>query len=136
MIFMPMIDLSQKNPTCTFATLHFVNVRYGKNDTVPVLTLHQPLYWKVLNIIEAKSIGSPLKRIVLLLGQFHARMSLLAATGHLMQASGLQEILELIYAPSTVKQILARKADSRAIRASAPTDFGLVFPLTWSLNKY
>ena len=54
--------------------------------------------------------------MVLLLEQFHARMSVLAAIEHMLQVFGLQKILELIYALNVVQQILAGKVYCRAIR--------------------
>ena len=43
-------------------------------------------------------------------------MSFLGAIGHLMGGSGLQELVEVIYADSAVGHILSGKAISRAIR--------------------
>ncbi len=36
--------------------------------------------------------------------------------GHVMSGSGLQELLQLLYSPSTVKHILSGKAVARALR--------------------
>ena len=54
--------------------------------------------------------------MVLRLGGLHTEMSFLGAIGHLMGGSGLQELLEVIYADSAVSHILTDKAISRAIR--------------------
>ena len=43
-------------------------------------------------------------------------MSFLGCIGHLMAASGLQELLELIYTPNTVVHKLSGKAIARAVR--------------------
>ena len=58
----------------------------------------------------------PLKKIVLILGQFHTRMSFLGSIGHFMTESGLDAILKLIYAENVVPYMLNGKAYSRAIR--------------------
>ena len=44
-------------------------------------------------------------------------MSFVRCIGHLMQDSGLKEILEIVYAPVTVPHILSGKAIFRAVRA-------------------
>ena len=43
-----------------------------------------------MKIIENEPIGSPLKSIILRLGDFHVLMSSLVAIGHLMAGSGLE----------------------------------------------
>ena len=69
-----------------------------------------------MTIIESEALGSWLKCIILRLGGFHVLMSFLGTVGHLMSGSGLEEILELVYAPNTVTKILCGKAIARAIR--------------------
>ena len=49
-------------------------------------------------IIVTEPVGSDLKDIILRLGGFHAEMSFLWCIGYLMAGSGLQEVLQLIYA--------------------------------------
>ncbi len=44
------------------------------------------------------------------------QMSFLGSIGHLMAGSGLQELLEIVYAANSVKHMLTGKAISRAIR--------------------
>jgi len=48
--------------------------------------------------------------IVLCLGGFHTEMNFLGCIGHLMDSSGLQEMLESIYAPNAVVHMLSGKA--------------------------
>ena len=44
-------------------------------------------------------------------------MSFLGIISHIMAGSGFKELLELIYAPKVVEQIMTGKAISRAVRA-------------------
>lgn len=44
-------------------------------------------------------------------------MSYLGSVGHLMEGSGLQEVMSIIYAEDTVPHLLSGKAYARAIRA-------------------
>ena len=66
-----------------------------------------------------------MKNIVLRLGGFHLEMSFLGSIGHLMSASGLQHILELVYAPNAVVHMLTGKAIARAVRAHLLVDAAL-----------
>ena len=59
---------------------------------------------------------SILKSLVLHLGPFHTEMSFLGAIGYLMKGSGIEDILEVIYAKNFVAHILNGKAVSQAIR--------------------
>ena len=52
-------------------------------------------------------------------------MSFLGAIGYLMAGSGLQEIMELVYAPNAVVHILSGKAYARAVRAHLLVDAAL-----------
>ena len=52
-------------------------------------------------------------------------MSYLGSIGHLMTASGLQEFLELIYAPNTVVHMLSGKAIAQAVRGYFIVDAAL-----------
>ena len=61
-------------------------------------------------IIDTEPVRSDLKNIVLHLGSFHLDMSFLGSIGHLMSASGLQHILELVYAPHAVVHMFTGNA--------------------------
>jgi len=63
--------------------------------------------------------------LVLNLGGFHSVMSFLGCMGHVMEASGLKEVLELIYAENAVTQMLSGKAYARAIRGHFLVDTAL-----------
>ena len=90
-------------------------------NVTPIITFDQPLWWKVLNIIDVEPVASKL-HIVQRLGGFHTQSSFLGCIGHLMAASGLEQILELIYAPNAVAHMLSSKAISRAVRAHLIVD--------------
>ena len=53
------------------------------------------------------------------------QMSFLLSMGHLMAYSGLQELLEVVYAGNTVTHMLTGKAASRAIRGHLLADCAL-----------
>ena len=113
--FLPMIDLDPCDPTCIYSTLKFVVSQAWLYDVTPVLTFDQPLYWKALTIVRSQPNDTELNRIVLHLGDFHVQMSFLARMGHLMACSGLQKLLEVVYAGNTVTHMMTGKAVSRPI---------------------
>ena len=111
-----MTDMDPSNLTCISSTLWYVcdlAKRYGVN---PIITFDQPLYWKAMLIIDSESSQCDLKSVVVRNGGLHLQMSFLGCVGHLMAASGLTEVLEVVYAENTVKHIVSGKAMSRAIR--------------------
>ena len=67
-------------------------------------------------IIQCDRLVSDLIIIVLRLDGFHAEVSYLGCIGHSMASSGLQELLQLIYAPGAVAHMLSGKAIARAVR--------------------
>ena len=73
----------------------------------------------------AEPTGSQLSKIVLRLGGFHTEMSFLGCIGHLMASSGLQELLEMIYASNVVVHMLTGKAIARAVRGHFIIDAAL-----------
>ena len=52
-------------------------------------------------------------------------MSFVGAIGHLMDGSGLSDILELVYAKDTIPHMLSGKAISRALRGLFLVDAAL-----------
>ena len=81
-----------------------------------------PLYLLPVNNEKA---DSEVKKVVVRLGTFHLQMSFLGAIGHLMAGSGLQEVVELVYAPNAVSHMLTGKAYARAVRAHLLVDAAL-----------
>ena len=64
-----------------------------------------------------KSYGeTALKKLIVVLDNFHTQMSFLGIMGHIMENSGLPEIFESTYARNSVKRE-SGKAQDRAVRA-------------------
>ena len=109
-----MIDLKSTDPVCILSTMHFVAGQSSKYNMTPVLTFDQPLYWKSMCIKEQQEESSALKKTVLRIGGFHQMMSFLGSIGCILQGSGLQALLELIYAERSINAMLNGKDISRA----------------------
>ena len=123
-MFMPMIDMNPSDKTCIYSTLHYICGEAKRNNTTPVLTFDQPLWWKALSIISSEPDDSKLHSIVLQLGPFHLEMSFLACIGHLMKETGLHEVLSTVYAPNAVN-MLHGKAALCAVRGHFLVDAAL-----------
>jgi hypothetical protein len=124
-LFLPMIDMNPSDPSCIYSTLKFVISQARFHGVTPILTFDQPLYWKALSIIRSQAINSDMRSVVLRLGGFHMQMSFLGSIGNLMAGSGLQELLEIVYASNTVSHMLTGKAVSRAVRGHMLVDAAL-----------
>ena len=111
--FLPMIDMNPNDMTCIYSTLSFICSTARRHLITSTVTFDQPLYWKVLTIISNEPIDSPLRSLALRLGGCHLEMSFLGCIGHIMQSSGLYEVLETVYATNAVEHMLAGKAVAR-----------------------
>ena len=118
-LFLPMLDLNPGDVSCVYSNLKFIA------SQAPIMTFDQPLYLKALTVISSERADSDLKSIILRLGTFHLQMSFLGAIGYLMAGSGLQEIMELVYASNAVVHILSGKAYAHAVRAHLLVDAAL-----------
>lgn len=78
-----------------------------------------------LQIIQDHPGDIDFKNIVLQLGSFHMEMSFLGAIGSLMKGTGLQEILELVYASNAVTHMFSGKVVARAVRGHLIVDKAL-----------
>ena len=123
--FLPMIDLNPSDMSCVYSTLRFVCAEARRHGVSPVLTFDQPLWWKSQLIVQKDPQGSDLKSVVLRLGGFHIEMSFLGCIGKIMSGSGLQQVLEVVYAPNTVGHMLAGRAMARAFRGHKLVDSAL-----------
>ncbi|GBP40851.1 Putative nuclease HARBI1 [Eumeta japonica] len=93
-------------------------VGYSKiNVTDFVYGTETPLYAKAREIVSAAPEGSEVSKIIVRLGGFHLLMSFLGAIGHIMQSSGIKEVLAEIYAVKSLEKMLNGHAYARAIRA-------------------
>ncbi len=124
-MFMPMIDMNPSDSTCIYSTLMFVSEHARRHEVTPIITFDQPFWWKAFMIIKSEPVGSDLRKIILRLGGFHTEMGFLGCIGHLMASSGLQEMLELIYAPNAVVHMISGKAIARAVHAHFIVDAAL-----------
>ena len=124
-MFLPMIDMNPSDSTCIYSALKFLSDHTRRHNAQPIVTFDQPLWWKAFMIVDTEPVDSDLKNIVLRLIGFHLEMSFLGSIGHLMSASGLQHILELVYAPNAVVHMLTGKAIVRAVRAHLLVDAAL-----------
>lgn len=124
-VFMPMIDMSPWDMSCVYSTLKFVCDQAKSYNVSPIITFDQPLWWKAMNIIESEPQESDLHQVILRLGGFHTQMSFLGCIGHLMAGSGLEELLETIYAKNAVVHMLSGKATARAVRGHFLVDAAL-----------
>jgi len=114
--FMPMIDLKSTDETCVYSTMCFVSDQAKHYNNTPVLTFDQPLWWKAFEIQQNMPQSSLVRNIVLRLGGLHVEMSFLGSIGHIMGGSGIEAVLETIYAETAVGHMLSGKAISRAVR--------------------
>lgn len=124
-VFLPMIDMNPNDLTCINSTFHFVGKEAKAHNFKPILTFDQPLYWKAMQIIEMEPNDSPLKSTILRLGGFHLEMSFAGCIGHLMDGSGLSELLETVYASNAVSHMFSGKAIARVVRGYFLTDTSL-----------
>ena len=113
--FLPMIDMDPTNMSCIYSTLHFVSSLALRYETTPVLTFDQPLWWKATMIIDNEPPDSVLRSIFLRPGGFHTEMSFLGCMGRLMAGSGLQQLLEVVFAQNSVTHMLNGKAIARVV---------------------
>ncbi|CAH0556725.1 unnamed protein product [Brassicogethes aeneus] len=116
--FLPFIHQPASNYNTIYTTLlcALENAkRYG--HTVCIVTFDQPLYAKAREIVSAAPEGSEESKIIIRLGGFHLLMSFLGAIGHIMQGSGIKEVLAEIYAVKSLEKMLNGHAYARAVRA-------------------
>lgn len=114
--FLPMIDLNPTSHSCVYTTLKFVCEEARRlNVATPIITFDQCLWIKAMEVICSNNEGE-FDNIVVRLGGFHTLMSFLGTIGDLMGGSGIEEVLQTVYAENTVPHMLTGKAYSRALR--------------------
>ena len=109
---LPIINLDPTDMTCIYSTLMFIRKHAMAHNVQPVVTFDQPLFWKAWAIKQKLGLTD----FVIRLGSFHTLMSFLGTIGKLMEGSGIENILQLLYGESTVTQMLGGKAVSRVLR--------------------
>ena len=110
--FLPMIDMDPTNVSCVFL-LSSLALRYG---ATPVRTFDQSLWWKATMVIDNEPHDCVPRSIVLRVGGFYTEMSSLGCMGRLKAGSGLQQLLEAVFAQNSVTHMLTGKAIARAVR--------------------
>ena len=118
-MFLTMIDMNPNDITCVYFTLKYVQDPAHHHRVIPIITFKQPLWSKALMIIVTEPVGSDLRNVVL------SEMSFLGCISHLMAASGLQELLELIYSSNAVVHMLTGKGIARTVRGHFIVDAAL-----------
>ena len=118
--FLPMIDMDPTDMTCIYSTLSFISNQASHYKYTPIITFDQPLWWKSLKIVSNEPQDSKLKSIILRLGGLHVEMSFLGCMGHIMAGSGIEEVLELVYAKNAVPHI-------SSVERQSPVLFGDIF---------
>ena len=80
------------------------NITLKFRQASKILWCHPNCYFRPTTVLEVfdNPVGSCIKSVVLRLGGFHLQMSFLGSIGHLMAGSGLQELLETLYAVFSV----------------------------------
>ena len=106
-----MIDVDPTDMTCIYSTLSFISDQASRYEYTPIITFDQPLWWKSLKIVSNELQDSKLKSIILRLGGLQVEMSFLGCIGHITAGSGIEEVLELVYAKNAVPHILSGKAE-------------------------
>ena len=113
-VFMaPIINLNQSVENCVYITLLFIQRQATLMIVAtPSVTFDQPLSLKACEIVKSKQLD-----IVVRLGDFHTLMSFQESIGAVVGGSGLDKLLELIYASNSVTHIMSGKAVARSLRA-------------------
>ena len=93
--------------TCRFCIAHMKLLLLIFKYNTAVITFDQPLWYKAMEITNAKSLD-----VVLVLHSFHLMMSFLGSVGMVMDGSGITDALKTIYRSNTVQHMMPGKAIS------------------------
>ena len=74
------------------------------------------LWWKATEVVDNEPPDCVPRSIVLRVGGLHTEMSFLGCMGRLTARSGLQQLLEVVFAHNSVTHMLTGKAIARAVR--------------------
>ena len=120
--FLPMVDLNPNSWKCIYSVLKWGIDECAKYGIIPMFTFDQPIWWGARQL---KNQEEDLSQIILNLGAFHTDMSFLGTIGHIMQSSGLKQLLTLVYPENTIRHIFSGKAVYRAMRGYFLVDAAL-----------
>ena len=110
--FLPMIDMDPTNMSCIFLNSSLA-LRYG---ATPVLILTNPVVEsQATEVIDNEPPDCVPRSIVLRVGGFQTEMSFLGCMGRLTAGSGLQQLLEVVFAQNSLTYMLSghRQSSSR-----------------------
>ncbi|CAI9737304.1 Hypothetical predicted protein [Octopus vulgaris] len=124
-MFLPTVDMNSNDMTCVNSTLHFVAEHAKRYGATPEFTFDQLLCFKATTIVENAREDIDQHPIILRLGGFHTLISCLGSIGLLMRRTGLQEILEVIFAGNTVTHTFTGNAVACAIHGHLLIDSAL-----------
>ena len=111
--FLPMLDLQPSDPTCVRSTLEYISTLARCYNVSPIVTFDQQLWWIAYFIIEGVPSTHELRKIVLILGGFHAQASFCGTIGSIMNGSGLREAIANVYAEGSIDKMLNGKSIAR-----------------------
>ena len=99
------VDLDPSNENCIYSTLIFL-INQAKSLNIPTsnVTFDQPLHIKVVDITLAENLN-----IIIRLRAFYISL------GNSMKGSALEDVLGLIFEPTTIEHVISKKAYARAI---------------------
>ena len=103
--------MNPSDMTCVYSTLKFIRNHAHQHNVTPFITFDQPLWWKAQSIIFSETEGSDTRKVILRLGGFHTEMSFLGYIGHIMSGSGIDKVLQTIYASNAVVHIFSGKGN-------------------------
>ena len=129
-MFLAIIDRNPSDMNCVYSTLRYIITHAIRHNVAPIMTFDQPLWLKAVIIQASVSPDNGIRSIVVLLGGFHTQMSMLGVIGGIMAGSGLQEVLECVYASNTVGHMLSGKAIARTLRGHILVSVALNVTLT------
>lgn len=113
--YLPFINAAPTDLTTINTALYFAKNETRKiNQKTTFTSFDQPLYHKARALVSQ---DDGLDDVVIVLGEFHLRMSYMGCVGYIMDGSGLAELWATVYAKDSVKAMLTGKAYARALRA-------------------
>ena len=83
-MFLPIIDLNPSDMNCVYYTLRYISTHFRRHNIAPIVTFDQPLWLKAVIIQYSVSPDNGIRSLVVRLGGFHTKMSLLGAIGNIM----------------------------------------------------
>ena len=123
-VFNPMIPLNPNTDDCVYSTMSYIREQATKaGKCCAVMTFDQPLYARAVNL--QLDYWDKFHKIFLRIGGFHQLVSFLGASCKRMEGSGLEKLLESVYAKNSIPKMMEGKAYTRTLRALLLLDCAL-----------